>query len=154
EHEAARQGEVLVQQAVALERLHAVGQERLLVFEPDGTDGALEHDPAASTGRLAHDEADRPREDELVQAGSELLTAPDEEGNALERELLERRAVERPELEAQRRAHRALAGHVEIAEIAQVGRVRHALELERPEDDVVRRSVLAGSLLTAAQVRA
>src|SRR5690606_234651 len=107
-----------------------------------------------SGGGVPHDETDRPGEDELVQPCPELLTAPDEERDALERELLKGGAVERAKLEAQRSSHRAVAGHVEVAQISHVARVRNALELERPEVDVVRRSVLAGRLLTAAQVRA
>src|SRR5450631_4331946 len=86
-------------------------------------------------------------EELLVKAGRQLVAATQEDGEVVESQLGDSEPRRCAQREPQRRP-RATA-KLEVTEICHVPRVLGLGDLERPERDVVRGSVLAGGLIAA-----
>src|SRR4029077_10182415 len=97
------EGEVLVQQTIAVKRARPVGEKRLRVLEADGP-RRLGHrglPPGPRPGRGASPHAYAVTEEELVEPHRKLLAPPDEERQLVEGEVGDREPRRRPQPEPQ-----------------------------------------------------
>ena len=153
EEEAAGEREVLVQQAVALERARSVRQQRLRVVEAQRARRRRRHHlvggvvPARLAQRRGHHVADQL----LVYPHGQLVAPAQEQRQAIERQLLEAQAGRRTQLQPQRRPRRLTGGQPDAPQIAQEPGVLDAGQLQRPQRHLVGGPVVARSLLAPPQ---
>ena len=152
EQVAVREGEVLVQQPVALERARVVGQERLVGLEALVADRLLaqRHDARAlprGAGAAAADGADRVVHRELEHAQRMQLGAREEELEPIERHLGEARAAHGLELDRDRALGLSRDDRQRMQDLGRHRPQAGFGDADRPQRDRVAGAELAGRLL-------
>jgi hypothetical protein len=150
EEEAAREGEVFVQEPVPVKGARTAWQESLGVVQPGGPDGRAGQPREGARARLPRREPHRPADQELEQAQRDCVASAHEKRKSVQPEGRKRHAVRRAEAQPDRAFERPARRELAIAQIAQISRVAEVRELDRPQGHVVRGSVLAGGCLPPA----
>ena len=146
EQETLWKGEVLLQQAEALEAGQRLRQQRLVVFEAGRLDavGVDRFVPGGRPLRRHHQHAQRVAADQLVQAVGHVVDAAAMQPQVAQRDLREVGAGGRAHAQAQARAVAAPLRHGGQGQVGGLREVLDLRDLERPQRQLVRGAELAG----------
>src|SRR5690606_10723245 len=153
EQEALREREVLLKVTVALERAARERQQRLGAVEADGADRGTRQVLAPRVRPAFRPDQDPARvaEQLLVQPAREALAAFQENAEAVERELVEGEPAGRAQAEPDAGADTVEPVGADRRERAGGAEVLGLGQLDRPEDRILPRTVLAGGAFALAE---